>query len=79
MITCNRANLIQLHFTNKVANDTNLFISDLASVRRGLEILEEFGKIVGFTVQASVQHNASKTGNRTILLADFNYKSSDLT
>ena len=29
------------------ADDTNLFTSDLASVRRGLEIVEEFGKIAG--------------------------------
>ena len=29
------------------ADDTNLFTSDLASVRRGLEIVEEFGMIAG--------------------------------
>ena len=28
-------------------DDTNLFSADLASVRRGLEIVEEFGKIAG--------------------------------
>ena len=28
-------------------DDTNLFTADLASVRRGLEIVEEFGKIAG--------------------------------
>jgi len=27
--------------------DTSLFTSDLASVRRGLEIVEEFGKVAG--------------------------------
>ena len=48
------------------ADDTNLFTADLASVRRGLEIVEEFGKIAGLCLNVKKQKRSGLgNGQRT--------------
>ena len=49
------------------ADDTNLFTADLASVRRGLEIVEEFGKIAGLRKQKRSGLGNGQTVGATLL------------